>query len=94
MEKTTGKGCLQWSELQEVLLDVEVAINNRLLSYIEDIQMPILTPNTMMFVGSNEIPTQKAHHLEETDLRKRAKFLSKCKDALWKRWTTEYLRSL
>ena len=95
MEKTIGKGCLQWSELQEVLLDVEVAINNRPLSYIEeDIQMPILTPNTMMFVGSNEIPTQKAHHLEETDLRKRAKFLSKCKDALWKRWTTEYLRSL
>ena len=95
MEKTIGKGCLQWHELQEVLLDVEVAINNRPLSYIEeDIQMPILTPNTMMFVGSNEIPTLKAHHLEETDLRKRAKFISKCKDALWKRWTTEYLRSL
>ena len=47
----------------------------------------------MMFVGSNEIPTLKAHHLE-TDLSKRAKFISKCKDALWKRWTTENLRSL
>ena len=93
IEKTIGKGYLQWSELQEVLLDVGVAINNLPLSYTEDIQIPILTPNTM-FVGSNEIPTLKAHHLEETDLRKRAKFISKCKDALWKRWTTEYLRSL
>jgi hypothetical protein len=43
--------------MQEVLLDVEVALNNRPLSYMEDdIQMPTLTPNSMLFVNSNNIP--------------------------------------
>ena len=27
-------------------------------------------------------------------MRKRAKFLQKTKDAMWNRWTTEYLRAL
>ena len=36
----------------------------------------------------------KAHHLESQDLRKQAKFLKKCKQAMWKRWSREYVRSL
>jgi hypothetical protein len=91
--KTIGGGCLKWNEMQEVLLDVEVALNNRPLSYMEDdIQMPTLTPNSMLFVNSNNIPELETHHNEEADLRKRAKFLSRCKDAVWRRWSTEYLR--
>ena len=35
-----------------------------------------------------------AHQFEDGDLRKRAKFLKRCKDAMWKRWTREYLRGL
>ena len=31
---------------------------------------------------------------ENLDLRKRAKHLKPCKDALWKRWTREYLTAL
>ena len=27
-------------------------------------------------------------------MRKRAKFLKRCKDAMWKRWTQEYIRGL
>ena len=83
-----------WKELQDVLLGVEIALNNRPLQYLEDdIQMPTLTPNSMLFVGCNAIPEMEAHH-EEADLRKRAKFLSRCKDAVWRRWSTEYLRGL
>ena len=83
-----------WKELQDVLLDVEIALNNRPLQYLEDnIQMPTLTPNSMLFVGCNAIPEMEARH-EEADLRKRAKFLSHCKDAVWCRWSTEYLRGL
>ena len=93
--ETIGNGCLRWSELQEVLLDVEVALNNRPLSYVEDdIQLPTLTPNAMLFVGSTFLPDLEAHHLEDRDLRKRAKYLRRCKDTLWKRWTREYLRGL
>ena len=40
---------LKFSELEEVILDVEVALTNRLLSYVEDdLQFPVLTPNVMM----------------------------------------------
>ena len=43
LHKTIGNGLLSWMELQEVLLDVEVALNNRPLDYVEDdIQMPSL----------------------------------------------------
>ena len=40
---------MRWSELEEVLLDVEINMNNRPLTYTEeDIQRPILTPNSMV----------------------------------------------
>ena len=59
---------------------LKIALNNRPLQYLEDdIQMPTLTPNSMLFVGCNAIPELEAHHEEEADLRKRAKFLSRCK---------------
>ena len=34
--KSVGNGTLTWSELQDVLLNVEVALNNRPLSYVEE----------------------------------------------------------
>ena len=95
LHKTIGNGCLRWNELQDILLHVEVALNCRPLTYLEDdIQMPILTPNAMMFVGSTFAPELAAHHLEDTDLRKRAKYLFKYKEAIWRGWLNEYLRSL
>jgi hypothetical protein len=95
LHKTIGGGCLKWKELEEVLLDVEVALNNRPLQYVEDdVQRPILTPNSLLFVGSNAIPELQAHYLEDLRLRKRARFLSRCKDAVWRRWSTEYIRGL
>ena len=72
-----------------------MALNCRPLTYLEDdIQMPALTPNAMLFVGSTFAPELAAHHLEDTDLRKRAKYLFKCKEAIWRRWSNEYLRGL
>ena len=93
--KTIGNGLLSWTELQEVLLDVEVALNNRPLSYVDDdVQQPLLTPNSLLYVQSNLLPELEPHHIQDYDLRKRAKYLRKCKDALWSRWTNEYLRGL
>ena len=34
------------------------------------------------------------HHVPDKDLRKRGKYLIKCKEVTWNRWTLEYLRSL
>lgn len=86
---------LTWNALQDLLLDIEVSLNNRPLSYVEDdIQLPLLTPNTLMLNRPNNIPTQDYHEVEEQDLRKTAKRLEKCKDMLWRRWTNEYLKGL
>ena len=47
--KSLGKTSLSWNELESVLLDVEVNLNNRPLTYIEDdIQYQILTPISML----------------------------------------------
>ena len=65
--KSIGQGNLSWKEFQDVILDVEVALNNRHLDYIEnDVQLPVL------------IPELKSYNIQETDLRKRAKYLRKC----------------
>ena len=48
---------LHWVELQEVVLKVEVALNNcPLTSLDEDIQLPVLTPNSMLHLDSNHVP--------------------------------------
>ena len=93
--KCIGNGLLSWTERQEVLLDTEEALNNRPLSYVDDdIQLPILTPNSFLYGQPNMPPELEPHRVQEHDLRKRAKYLRRCKDALWLRWTREYLRGL
>ncbi len=74
--KTIGNGFLSWTELEDVILDVEVTLNNRNLSYVEDdIQLPILTPNTLQFCRTNVLPELQEHHVENPDLRRRAKHI-------------------
>ena len=58
--KTIGKTSLTFTELEGVLLDVEQTLNNRPLSYIEDdIQLPVLTPNSLIFGQPNLILLKK-----------------------------------
>ena len=92
--KSIGNGFLTKKELEDVLLDIETTLNNRPLGYQEDdIQMPTLTPNSLQFVGSTHLPEPEHYHAADPDLRKRAKYLKKCKDHMWNRWTKEYLRA-
>ena len=95
LSKTVGNSFLTWAEFEEILLDVEVTLNNRPLSCADDdVQLPLLTPNSLMYAQPNTLPELEPHHIEDRDLRKRAKYLKRCKDALWCRWTSEYLRGL
>ncbi|XP_046843128.1 uncharacterized protein LOC124437164 [Xenia sp. Carnegie-2017] len=95
MYKTIGGANLKWEELCEVILDVEVQINRRPLSYVEDdVQLPVLTPELFLFQRSNHLPEQKLWVESDPDLRKRARYLKSCKQALWKRWSKEYLTAL
>ena len=89
--KTVGQGQLSWDELIEVPLGIEIVLNNRPLNYAEDdIQLPTLTPNALLFKKFNILPELQSYHLIEKDLRKRAKFLQRSKDAIWCRWCSEY----
>ena len=84
-----------WTELCEVVLEVETQLNRRPLLYVEDdIQFPLPTPASFLFQRSNCLPKQGTWREEPGNLRKRAKYLRTCKDALWKRWTREYLAAL
>lgn len=47
-----------------------------------------------LFVNSNVLPELQIHCIDTADLRKQAKYLPKCKEAVWQRWSKEYLRSL
>ena len=76
-------------------MHVEVALNNRPLTYLEDdIQLPVLTPNSLLQINPTYIPEEAHHHIPENGLRKRVKFLQRCKQKIWNRWSREYVRSL
>ena len=93
--KCIGNSLLSWAELQEVLLDIEVALNNSPLGYVdEDIQLLILTPSSFLYGQPNILSQLEPHRIEEHDLRNRAKYLKKCKDTPWSCRTREYLRGL
>ena len=73
-----------------MILDVEVTLNNRPLSYVEDdLQFPILTPNSFLYGRSNLLPELEPHRVEPNDLRKRAKHLRRGKEAVWLRGLRE-----
>ena len=59
------------------------------MCYIDDIQLPELTPNVMLLGHQNSLIKEEAHDLENRDFRKRAKYLEKCEQNLWKRWTNK-----
>ena len=93
--KAVGNGTLSRNELSDVVLDIEIAINNRPLSYLEDdVDMPVLTPSSMLHLRPNQLPELSTYRIQEPDLRKRAKYLQRCKEVMWSRWTKEYVRSL
>ena len=95
LQTSISLGSLNWRELSEIITDVEVALNGRPLSYVwNDHQLPVLTPNSLLYPQSNVIPDLDAHHTDEHYLRKRAKHLRRCTQIIWKRWSPEYVRGL
>ena len=69
--------------MQDVLLNLEVALNNQPLSYVEeDVQLSLLTPNALQFGHPSLLPEKEDHHIEDRDLQKHAKYLRRCKEVL------------
>ena len=84
MYKTIGKNNLNWYKLEEVLMDIEITMNNRPLFYVEDdIQMAISIPNKMIHgIAISELE-EDVSSTEDKDLRKRARYIQKCKNLAW-----------
>ena len=86
--KSLGRTNLRWSELEEVLLDVEINLNNKPLTYVEeDIQYPILTTNSMILGRETKMVEGNMVEDKEEGLswRKRQKNVKRCKDEAWRR---------
>ena len=95
MHKTIGGATLNWQELSEVILVIEIQINRCPQCYMEDdVELSTLTPSTFLFQRSSQLPEQEPWREEEKSLRKRAKFLIACNKNLWNPWRREYLTSL
>ena len=93
--RTIGKAMMTWVELEEVLLDIEIILNNRPLTYIEEvIDKPILTPNSSILGSDVNFPDAARHENESETMKKRHKNIKWCKEALWKKWKHEYLVAL
>lgn len=71
MYKVIGGATLTWSELNEVILDVETQANHRPLGYIEDdVELPILTPGSLMFQQTNQLPEEQTWRIQDPNLRR------------------------
>jgi hypothetical protein len=93
--KVIGASRLKWKELEEVVLDVEISLNNRPLTYVEDdVELSALTSNLMMTGESYVLPDEERDSMEEEEIKRRAKHVLRSKQAVWKRWTGEYMRAL
>ena len=61
--KTIGNSTLTWEELENVVLDVEVALNNQPLNYFkDDIEFSVLTPSSMLSVNPYLMPEIEPGH--------------------------------
>ena len=87
---------LTWPELEEVLLDAEVNINNRPLTYIEeDLEYSMLRANSMILGRDIKLSDDSSEEEEVNDnWKKRQRHVHKCTEAAWKRWVHEYLAAL
>ena len=48
----------------------------------DDVELPVLSPTTMMYGQSNLLPGEDVDVVEDADLRKRARYIHRCKDIL------------
>ena len=92
--KSIGRSQLTYNELEKTLLDVEINFNNRPLTYVEDdIQLNVLTPNSMI-LGKDVRTINSTADSDSHELTKRQRYVLRCKENERKRWKYEYLVAL
>ena len=93
--KTVGKGLLSFPQLEDVVIDVEMVMNARPLMYLEDdIEQPVLTPNSFLHGGPCITADLERHQVDNRVSKQEAKRVKNAKKAMWRRLTREYLTAL
>ena len=105
LKKTIGRARLTYDELLTSLIEVEMVINSRPLTYVspDDLQEP-LTPahfltgkrilNLPDSICCGEDPDDEDVNLTHDHLTRRMKYLNVVLNHFWKRWQLEYLLDL
>ena len=97
LRKSLGHANLAFNELQELLLDIEFCLNNRPLIYqTEELDSEALTPNHLVH-GRRIAPLRDEEVYSDEDqmpAKKRLRYLQRCRERYWNRWTKEYLTSI
>ena len=93
LSKVIGKKLLKFRELEDVLLDVEHAMNERPLMYQgEEFKQPVLTPNVLSRGTSTPILDEDLDM--EENLTKYMAFIQRGKEHLRRTFMTEYVHAL
>ena len=64
-----------------------------MVSVEEDIQIPVSTSNTLLYGQLLLLPEESLDE-DVPEMKRRQRYINKCKDAAWTRWTKEYLKAL
>ena len=96
ISKVIGNAFLSFTELEEVLLDVECCMNNRPLCYIEqEFEEPVLTPNILLRGKPTPILEEDLQKLNEDETTtRRLEYLLESKEHLRRRFLKEYVHTL
>ncbi|XP_066927907.1 uncharacterized protein [Clytia hemisphaerica] len=93
LRKVLSNSTLRFNELLTVLMEIEVMINNRPLTYVYPEMEEALTPNHLIF--GRRINTVAEKLGERTaQVEKRVQYLETLLEHFWNRWNKEYLTEL
>ena len=105
LKKTIGRARLTYDELLTSLIEVEMVINSRPLTYVspDDLQEPLtqahfLTGKRILSlpdgIGCGDDPDDEDVDLARDHLTRRMKYLNTVLNHFWKQWQLEYLLDL
>ena len=79
--KSLGKTNLNWNQLEEVVFDIEINMDNRRVTYIEEvIEYPVLTPNSIITGRETTALEENSKDEDESDWKKR-RYIKRWKDS-------------
>lgn len=105
LRKTVGRSKLAYDELNTAVIEIEMILNSRPLTYLttDDIEEPLTPSHLIVGRRLRNLPDNLCYKREDENyspqvtpevLTRRMRHLSYTLDRFWKRWASEYLTGL